>query len=79
MGFKIKFLSSDCHHKYEEEKHIFMELDINGHYVIIDIGKNHTGKDGIHIIGPIGLDVDHHSINALNVYVPLKKEITTVK
>jgi len=70
MSCKIKFNSSDCHHRYEEEEKIFIELDIDGQHVRIDIGKNHTGKSGIHINGPIGLTVDHHSLNALDVYMP---------
>lgn len=69
MSCKIKFLSCDCHREYEEEAHIFIELEINGQHVRIDIGKNHTGKSGIHIVGPIGLTVDHHSNNALDVYI----------
>lgn len=71
---RISFLSSNCHHEHPEEKHIFMEVEFEGCHWRIDIGKyGDNPRPSIHISGPIWLEVDHHSVNALDVYLPSAK------
>jgi hypothetical protein len=75
MGYKINYFSPEHQHnwthKYEEENNISMEIDFNGEHIRINFGQyGDNKKPSIHIIGPINLIVDHHSCNALDIYMP---------
>jgi hypothetical protein len=70
---ELVFNSLDIHKRYHLVDRFSLELKINGETVMIDIGPSGERTSDIHINGPIGLKVDHHSSNALDIYFPKKQ------
>lgn len=77
-GIKINFLSADYQKKYDPQNHVFMEIDMYDVRFRIDFGfYGESERPSIHIIGPAGIQVDHHSLNSLDVFLPTDKDPTS--
>lgn len=70
-----------CDYGWKPCKSTFIEVYVDGKRYRIDVGtiRDRSGGDrrGLHIIGPIDLKVDKHSINAVDVFhepLPLTKD-----
>lgn len=62
---------------YRPSESAFLEIYVDGERFRIDVGNVVSARDGtvrrgLHVIGPLGLEVDHHSLNAFDVLAPLK-------
>lgn len=66
---KINFFSPDCHKKYEETEHFFMEVESEQSEGSVRIDVR---GESIKICGGINLKVYHHSCNSLDVYHHIK-------
>lgn len=54
-------------------EHTFLEVYIDGQRFRIDVGNfdavDGTQRRGLHIIGPMDMKVDKHSLNACDIYI----------
>jgi hypothetical protein len=61
---------------YKPSDSAFLEVYVDGHRFRIDVGNVQRGdgttRRGLHICGPIDMDVDKHSVNACDVLIPQK-------
>jgi len=77
MSIHLTFNSLDPHHKYQVctplktgSDSFWLELEIDGVPFRIDFGKQEgSDRTSIHVNGSARLKVDHHSINALDIYI----------
>jgi hypothetical protein len=55
----------------------FLELWVDGQRFRVDVGNvlqsDGSVRRGLHIVGPFNLEVSHHSVNALDVLVPVSE------
>jgi len=51
----------------------FLEIAIDGETWRIDVGNYESARGGerrgLHIIGPMNMEVDKHSVNALDIFI----------
>jgi hypothetical protein len=52
----------------------FLDLWVDGKRFRVDVGtfRDASGNErrGLHIVGDMGMAVDHHSINAVDIFIP---------
>lgn len=69
MTVHITFLSLPPHGRHDAEN-FWLEVEMDGVHFRVDFGKQEgSERNSIHINGRGTLEVNHHSINALDIYV----------
>lgn len=77
---QIEFVGVDPNLKVNEyswkpSKSAFLEVFVDGERFRIDVGdvqkSDGTVRRGLHVCGPIDMDVDNHSINAFDATIKL--------
>ena len=75
---QVEFVGVDPALKYSEygwkpSRSAFLEIYVDGERFRIDVGNfdahDGTTRRGLHIVGPMNIQVDKHSLNAVDVYV----------
>ena len=75
VGVSPKLKQGDC--GWRPSNSAFLDVWVDGERFYITAGNVQRGdgstRRGLHIIGPIHMDVDKHSVNALDVMMPLAR------
>lgn len=64
-----------CEYGWKPVESAFLEIYVDGERYRIEVGDFHDGKSekrGLHIVGPINMQVEQNSVNAASVFQKAK-------
>ena len=75
---QVEFVGVDPALKHSEygwkpSQYAFLEIYVDGKRFRIDVGNweglDGTQRRGLHIVGPMHMQIHHHSVNAVDIYL----------